>query len=120
GRSLIDHFEGRPEWQIVGLSRREPDFETRAEWLSLDLRDAQARARLAGVTGVTHVIYAAVHDQADLVSGWSERDHADVNLQMLRTVMDGVEASGNTLRHITLLQGTKAYGGHLGVFRMPA
>lgn len=120
GRSLIDHFEARPEWQIVGLSRRKPDFKTRAEWVPLDLREAQAATCLAAVEGITHVIYAAVHDQADLVSGWSERDHADVNLQMLRTVIDGVEASGNTLRHVTLLQGTKAYGGHLGVFRMPA
>lgn len=120
GRSLIDHFEAKPQWEMVGLSRREPDFQTRAEWLPLDLRDPQAANRLAALRDVTHVVYAAVQDQADLVSGWSERDHADVNLAMLRTVIDGLEASGPTLRHVTLLQGTKAYGGHLGVFRMPA
>ena len=120
GRSLIDHFEPRTDWDMVALSRRKPDFATRADWLSLDLRDPQAVARLSELDGVTHVIYAAVQDQADLVSGWSERDHADTNLAMLKAVVDGIEASPSPLRHITLLQGTKAYGGHLGVFRMPA
>ena len=27
GRNLVRHLDGLPDWEIVGLSRREPDFE---------------------------------------------------------------------------------------------
>src|SRR3546814_7675245 len=47
-------------------------------------------------------------------------DHVEVNLQMLQNLLVTVEENAKDLQHITLLQGTKAYGGHLGPFRQPA
>ena len=120
GRPMLEHFEALPDWDVCGVSRRAPDFETRAEWVSTDLRDAQDCAKLRDVTGVTHVVYTAVYEKPDVTRGWSEWDHVETNLSMLKNVVENVEAVSPNLRHITLLQGTKAYGGHLGPFRQPA
>src|SRR3546814_11999046 len=39
---------------------------------------------------------------------------------MLQNLLVTVEENAKHLQHITLLQGTKAYGGHLGPFRQTA
>lgn len=121
GRSALAHFEALPEWELVGLSRRKPDFETRAEWVAVDLRDADAVAQeLATVQGVTHLVYGAVWEKPDIARGWVEAEHARANGDMLRNVVEAVERSSPGLRHVGVVHGTKAYGAHLGPFRMPA
>lgn len=121
GRSALEYFEALPEWDVVGLSRRAPDFDTRAEWVSVDLRDkADAATKIGSVSGITHIAYAAVYEKPDVTKGWAEQDHAQINLDMLQNVVLNVEKPGHGLQHITILQGTKAYGAHLGPFRMPA
>ena len=121
GRCALEHFEAQPDWEIVGASRRAPGFETRAEWVSVDLRDAaDAQAKLGKLKGVTHIAYTAVYEKPDVTRGWSEMDHVRINLEMLQNLVRSVEAVSPDLAHITLLQGTKAYGGHLGPFKMPA
>ncbi len=37
GRNLLNHLSGDEDWELAGLSRRTPDFETRAEFISVDL-----------------------------------------------------------------------------------
>src|SRR3546814_11453784 len=60
GRKLTETLGRRDDWEIVGLSRRTPDFDSRASYISLDLLDrADAEAKLAGLTDVTHVFYCA-------------------------------------------------------------
>lgn len=121
GRSALEHFTAAPDWRVVGLSRRKPDFETSAEWRDVDLRDRlDCDAKLGELRDVTHIVYAAVYEKPDVTRGWSEHDHASVNLEMLRNLVEVVQAASPSLRHITLMQGTKAYGGHLGPFKMPA
>ena len=121
GQCALEHFEGLPNWQIVGISRRKPVFPTRADWVSVDLRDrADCEAKLSRLTDITHIAYTAVYEKADVTRGWSEMDHVEINLAMLRNLVEVVERASPGLRHVTILQGTKAYGGHLGPFRQPA
>lgn len=121
GRSVLEHFEKQADWQLVGLSRRKPDFPTRADWLAVDLRDPDCQRQLREIKGVTHVVYTALYERTDnLTRAWTEHEHVEINLTMLRNTVEAVEASSPELRHVTLMQGTKAYGGHLGPFRMPA
>lgn len=121
GRPALEHFEALPEWEIVGVSRRKPDFPTRAAWAAVDLRDrASVEAALSGISDITHIAYTAVWEKPDVTRGWAEQEHVEANLAMLRNLVEVVETVSPGLRHITLLQGTKAYGGHLGPFRMPA
>lgn len=120
GRSVLDHFEHQDNWNICAVSRRQPDFETRAEWVSVDLADESSKAILARIKDVTHIAFAALYEKANGPRGWADSDHVEVNLRMLRNTVEAIEVSSPGLKHITLLQGTKAYGGHLGPFRMPA
>ncbi|MDE0808711.1 MAG: SDR family oxidoreductase [Alphaproteobacteria bacterium] len=121
GRSAMEHFAAQPDWDVIGLSRRTPDFEIDAQWLSVDLRDRRdCEAKLGNLVNVTHIAHAAVFEKPDVTRGWAESDHAATNLDMLRNIVEVVEAASPGLQHISLMQGTKAYGGHLGPFKMPA
>jgi nucleoside-diphosphate-sugar epimerase len=121
GRGVVEHLSTDGDPDIVGLSRRTPDYESRATFLSLDLLDrAACDQRLSALRDVTHVVYAAVNEQPDLVSGWRQTEHADANFLMLRNLFEVVERSAPALQHITLLQGAKAYGAHLGTYPIPA
>jgi nucleoside-diphosphate-sugar epimerase len=121
GRGVVEELSSDAAWDIIGASRRAPDYESRAAFVSVDLLDRDAcERRLGALRDVTHVVYAAVNEQRDLVSGWRRTEHAEANFQMLRNLVDVVERSAPALRHITLLQGAKAYGAHLGSYPIPA
>lgn len=122
GRAVMERFAGRPGLEVVGLARRTPDFAREATWISADLRDPQAtREALASHSDATHVVYAALNEQADLVRGWRDPENVALNNRMLANTLDALQGSGAPLRHITLLQGTKAYGVHTGrPMRVPA
>jgi nucleoside-diphosphate-sugar epimerase len=120
GRAVIDHYLGEGGWDVIALSRRPPEPPTGARHLAVDLADAEAcRARLGGISGLTHVVYAALFEKPDLTDGWLEADQIAVNLAMLRNLLDAIEPAPS-LRHVTLLQGAKAYGVHLGQIPVPA
>lgn len=120
GRATMERFAGRPDLQVVGLARRAPDFASDASWISADLRDVDATARaLEPHRDVTHVVYAALNEQADLLRGWRDPGNVALNTLMLRNTLAALR--GAPLRHVTLMQGTKAYGVHTGrPMRVPA
>jgi len=62
---------------------------------------------------VTHVVYAALHERPELIAGWREPAQIRVNDTMLRNLFAALERGAPELHHVTLLQGTKAYGVHL-------
>ena len=126
GRAAMQRFASRTDLQAVGLARRVADFAPLATWLQADLQDpAAARAALAAHPDVTHLVYAALHEQPNLVQGWRSADNMALNTRMLANTLDALDsaggAGGTKLQHITLLQGTKAYGVHTGrPMRVPA
>lgn len=120
GCHALRHFQSLPGWEVVGLSRRVPPGLEPARIVSLDLLD---RARCAEVLGsmrdVTHVIYAALYEKPGLIAGWQDPEQMRTNLAMLENFFEPLEAASR-LEHVTLLQGTKAYGSHLGPVPVPA
>lgn len=44
----------------------------------------------------------------------------DINLEMLRNLLDALEGDSHRLQHVTILQGGKAYGSHLHPVPVPA
>jgi nucleoside-diphosphate-sugar epimerase len=120
GRAVMERFAGRPDMELVGLARRTADFAPQATWVSADLRDAEGtRHALAPHRDATHVVYAALNEQPDLLRGWRAPENVALNTLMLRNTMDALQ--GAQLQHVTLLQGTKAYGVHTGrPMRVPA
>jgi nucleoside-diphosphate-sugar epimerase len=121
GRAAIDQYRSEGGWDVVALSRRAPEPPTGAAHLAVDLMDVEAcRARLGELRGVSHIVYAALFEKPDLTDGWLDVDQIAMNLAMLRNLLDAIEPGNPGLHHITLLQGAKAYGVHLGQIPVPA
>lgn len=115
GTNLIDHLAGTGEWEVIGLSRRGGDSRPGVRHISVDLLDeADTTAKLAGLSDVTHVFYAAYQDRGS----WAEL--VAPNLAMLVNTVNVIEPVADGLEHVSLMQGYKVYGAHLGPFKTPA
>jgi nucleoside-diphosphate-sugar epimerase len=107
--------------EVIALSRRRPELDSDRQFrhLSVDLRAADdCRSAAGSLREVTHVVYAAVHELPGLVPGWSDAEQMSTNESMLRNLLEALRDS--ELRHMSLLQGTKAYGAHLHPIRVPS
>ncbi|MFT4289141.1 NAD-dependent epimerase/dehydratase family protein [Nocardioides sp.] len=122
GAAAVEAFAAEG-WDVVAFSRRAPEVDdtVRFEHVSVDLTDAAAtRAAIAGLTpGPTHLVYAAAYEKPDLVAGWSDPEQMATNRAMLDHVLTPLAAAGG-LRHVAVMQGTKAYGVHLHPIPIPA
>jgi len=128
GTAAVERFL-RDDRRVVALSRRPVELDpalaavaaTNLVHLAVDLRDrAACEAALGPLRSVTEVVYAAVDESPGLVEGWRDPDRMRTNEQMLANVIDPLLAGGAGLRHVGLLQGTKAYGAHLHPIAVPA
>lgn len=121
GYAALKQFTRHPGQDVIALSRRSPRETFGARFIPLDLTDtARCRALIRGLTGVTHLVYAALFELPGLVEGWRDDRQIHVNDQMLRNLLDPLIDANPGLRHVTLLQGTKAYGVHVRPLIIPA
>lgn len=121
GRSAVARFSGQPGTQVIALSRRPPDLDGDFAFQALDLTDDAACAAASEAWAkVTHVVYTALYEKPGLIRGWRDDDQMRTNLAMLRNLMQPLLAVARGLRHVTLLQGTKAYGAHIRPIAVPA
>ena len=121
GYAAMKHFSADPEWDVIAVSRRQPDETFGARFITANLTDARACADVFGnLKNVTHVIYAALYERPDLIGGWRDAEQIAVNDRMLRNLMEPLESTARGLLHVSLLQGTKAYGSHVRPMKVPA
>jgi nucleoside-diphosphate-sugar epimerase len=121
GRAAVERFASLPGWEVLAVSRRPVGLPGSAH-VQVDLADGAASAaamRSKAFSGTTHVVYAALQESADLISGWRDRELMGHNLRMFRHALGPLAAIGS-LEHVSLLQGAKAYGLHLGRAPVPA
>lgn len=115
GTKLVEELQSQGDWHIIGLSRRGGTDSADTRYISVDLLDADdTRAKLAGLTEVTHIFFSgfiAAPTWAEMVAP---------NLALLTNVVDVIEPIATDLQHISLMQGYKVYGAHLGQFKTPA
>ena len=110
GFAALKHFSQKAGWRVTAVSRRRPLETFGADFHSLDLTDARACAdRVGSLGGVTRLVYAALYEKPGLVPGWLERDQIETNQRMLENLFEPLERASQDLRHVTLLQDTKAY-----------
>jgi len=115
GKNLVKHLATLPDWEIIGLSRRDCDTQANVRHISVDLLDTNdCSQKLRGLTHITHIFYAAFQDRPT----WSEL--VPPNLAMLVNVVEAIEKVSPRLVHVSLMQGYKVYGAHLGPFKTPA
>jgi nucleoside-diphosphate-sugar epimerase len=121
GAAAVEHFAALPDWQVIAVSRRKPALPEGVQHLALDLTNVAAcLAAATSLAKVTHVLFAALYELPELVAGWRDPKQMAVNEAMLRNLLDALQPTAKGLRHITLLQGTKAYGGHVEPAPVPA
>ncbi|MBS1678840.1 MAG: SDR family oxidoreductase [Actinobacteria bacterium] len=125
GAAAVERFLASAEgWDVVAVSRREPPVLVERDFrhLPIDLRDAESSRRAFGaLSEVTHVVYSALFEKPGLATGWGDDDYRQINDEMLRNVLGPLtEDAAAPLEHVSLLQGAKAYGFHLGPMPTPA
>jgi nucleoside-diphosphate-sugar epimerase len=121
GHAAMKHFAGDPNCEVIAVSRRRPDATYGASFLAVDLTDAKDCVRTLGALDqVTHVVFAALYERPDLIAGWRHEEQIASNERMLRNLLDPLEQAARDLRHVSLLQGTKAYGVHVQPMQIPA
>ena len=121
GSAALRHFGAAGGCEVVALSRREPRQLHGARHVAVDLSDpAQCRHAATQLRGATHLVYAALYEAPSLVDGWRDPGQIRTNDAMLRNLMAVLEPEAPTLRHVALLQGTKAYGVHVRPLTVPA
>ena len=114
GTNLIEHLAADGSWDVIGLSRRGGASGPGVRHIAADLLDPATMGDIAAeLAGVTHVFYAAYQDRPS----WSAL--VAPNVAMLGAVLDAVRAAPR-LSHVSLMQGYKVYGAHLGPFKTPA
>ena len=121
GSAAVRHFAQLKDWDVVGVSRRIPPGLPGATLLSVDLTDKRRCAEVFGqMADITHLVYAALYERPGLVAGWREEEQIRTNERMLKNLFDPLERAAKGLRHVALLQGTKAYGVHVRPLSVPA
>jgi nucleoside-diphosphate-sugar epimerase len=121
GNAALRHFGAAGSAEVIALSRRKPRDLHGARHVAVDLTDAAQCTDITGeLDGTTHLIYAALYEEPNLVDGWRNAHQIETNDRMLRNLMAALEPAAPDLAHVALLQGTKAYGVHVRPLAVPA
>lgn len=121
GFAAMKHYSALGGWRVTGCSRRPPLDRFGASFVPVDLMDReQCYSLFSDMPGVTHLVYAALEEKPGLAAGWLDTDQIARNEAMLRNVLEPLLERAKALRHVTLLQGGKAYGAHVRPIPVPA
>jgi nucleoside-diphosphate-sugar epimerase len=114
-RAIVKHLIELGDSEVIGLSRRSPEFPTSARFLAMDLLDrADVERHLGEFHDVTHVYFTALQMRPNPF------EEVGLNLAMLQNTVEVIERSSNRLRKVVLMEGAKYYGAHLGPYKTPA
>src|SRR5690348_5186563 len=95
GRTLVNYLTSLGHWEVIGLSRRRPEFHTATKFISVDLLNrSEVEARLSGIGDVTHVFFAALQPAANFF------EEVAPNLAMLTNTVEAVERFSGTFRKV--------------------
>ena len=115
GRAIAAKLAERGGWRVLGVTRSGATGPGLDDAIAADLRDPdEARRRLAPAAGATHLFFAAYLPHAS----WAAE--VEPNRALLVNAVEGLEAVGAPLQHVTLITGAKYYGVHLGPSAAPA
>lgn len=121
GNAALEQFlsEG---WNVITVSRRMPKVDNNRPFkhISLDLTDEEScRKIFSALTHVEYVVFAALSEKPDaLLEGWYDLNQMEINRQMLTNLMEPL-SEASKIKHVSILQGTKAYGIHLPGCKVP-
>jgi hypothetical protein len=95
-------------YKVTAVSRKPPLNAYGADFMSVDLSDAGACEKaLSPLTDVVQIVFAALHEEPELVAGWQAKGHVERNGLMLRNTVEAVLKGAKGLKNVTILQGPK-------------
>ena len=114
GRAVVRNLAKEKSRRVIALSRRPEDqLPDNTLSLSIDLSEP-VQESIPSLTHVTHMLYSGYID----APGWDAQ--RGPNVELFRNSIELALNNCPNLQHVTLMQGTKAYGAHLGPFKTPA
>jgi nucleoside-diphosphate-sugar epimerase len=120
GSAVVNYLHGSG-CKVTAVSRSRPQNLDSVPFVPADLFDRRACEQTFGqMSDVTHLVYTALYERSSLVTGWSDEEQIAVNDDMFKNVLDPLLGASAALRHVSLLQGTKAYGVHVRPIPVPA
>ena len=118
GRYIVERLIEDPDWQVVGLSRRKTSDRPRYRHIAVDLLDVEdTKSKLAELTDITHVFYAAFQAAPGSASNFAS--NTGPNRAMLVNSVTSIDRAAPHLKRVVLVTGTKYYGAHLGPLKTP-
>jgi nucleoside-diphosphate-sugar epimerase len=115
GRAAAEHWGAVSDTEVYGLSRRRAPLPEGVVPVSVDLLNTDdVRQKLGAIKNVTHIVFGAYIEKQ------TAAEKSEVNVAVLRNLLDVVESNSPSLKHVTFYQGGKAYGADLGPFKTPA
>jgi nucleoside-diphosphate-sugar epimerase len=115
GRNMATYLAANKNRQVIVTSHSPLGYSGGFESLPLDLTHPDAvEAEKERLQNVTHVFFGAYIEKKTLA------EQTAVNTALLENLVKGMEKVAPGFRHITFIQGGKAYGAHLGKYRTPA
>jgi nucleoside-diphosphate-sugar epimerase len=115
GRAIAAKLAELGGWRVIGVTRSGSTVRGVDETIAVDLRNREeARRGLVPAAGATHLFFAAYLPQGS----WAAE--VGPNRVLLANAIEGLEAVGAPLQHVTLITGAKYYGVHLGPSAAPA
>jgi nucleoside-diphosphate-sugar epimerase len=115
GLAAAQLYSSLPNTKVYGLSRRAMEDLSGVIPIQVDLLSPDDVEReIAPLKDVTHIIFGAYLEKD------TPLERSEVNVALLRNLLDVAERNAPGLRHVTLYQGGKAYGADLGPFKTPA
>jgi nucleoside-diphosphate-sugar epimerase len=118
GRYIAERLVGEANWQVVGLSRRKASDRPGYRHVAVDLLDGEdTKLKLAELTDVTHLFYAAFQATPGSASGFAS--NTSPNRDMLVNSVTAIARAAPRLKRVVLVTGTKYYGVHLGALKTP-
>jgi nucleoside-diphosphate-sugar epimerase len=115
GRNLATYLEATGNWNVIVTSHSKLSYKGEFEFLQLDLSDpGSIEAQKERLKNVTHVFFGAYVEKQTLA------EQTTANTQLLENLVMGIEKVAPNFKHITFIQGGKAYGAHLGKYKTPA
>lgn len=115
GRDLTQKLASSKQWNVIASARSSINYETTAEFIPIDLSSDQS-IKAAGpyLKEVTHVFFNAYTERK------TPYEQSEANLKILSNLVPVLENNAPNLKRILFIQGGKAYGAHLGIYKTPA
>lgn len=116
GRNLAEFLTAnKKDWNVIITSNSALKYDTSAQYISLDLSDKNAvENQRELLKNITHVFYAAYTERKN------PYDQVEANQALIENLINGLEAIKAPLERVLFIQGGKAYGAHLGIYKTPA